>query len=177
MPIELQIIRCSEFIRLNPRDLLDFDATRQALWDLASACLKRGLDAALLDVRTIPIPAKPRFTPTQLAALVSTFREAGLTRRQRLAVLYRVDVHGGIRNFAFIGRMRGLDVQAFTDFEAAFDWLSQARGAYLEQHQGEIPVPIAQGQSGTKKRPLSVPIQQTGAPGRSGDAHNRKRLH
>src|SRR5262245_25586759 len=143
MPVQLHIIRASEFVELDANELLDFKASRMALQAIAHACRKRGLDCALLDLRTVPIPAKPMFTPTELAALVGTFREAGFSRENRLAVLYRHDVHGGVRNFAFISRMRGLQVQAFSDFEKAIHWLSEHQGCKTEQRQGEIPIPIA----------------------------------
>src|SRR5256885_7858918 len=122
--MEFDFIHASEFIRLNAEDHLDFEATGEALRTLALACRKRGLDHAMLDLRNVPVPAKPLFTPSELAALVSVFRDAGFSRDQHLAVLYRQDIFGGIRNFAFISRIRGLSVQLFTDFEAAMQWFA-----------------------------------------------------
>src|SRR5688572_19254617 len=119
MPLELQIIRASEFVRLSPQEHLDFETSKNALALLAIACRKREVDRALLDLRQLPIPPKPLFTPAQLAALVDTFREAGFSRRQKLAVLYRTDRHHGARLFAFIGTFKGWRVRAFGDFEAA----------------------------------------------------------
>jgi len=126
MPLELQVIKASEFVRLDPHENLDFEASKQALQTLAHACKKRGLACALLDLRAVPVPDRRLFTPNELAALVSTFREAGFTRHQRLAILYSHDIYGGIRSFAFISRLRGLKVQPFTDFEKALTWLSDA---------------------------------------------------
>src|SRR5258708_3584704 len=113
MPIELQVIRASEFIRLDARARLDLEQSQKVLQALAHACRKRGVDQAMLDLRALPLLPKPQFTPTELATLVSTFRDAGFTRQQRLAILYQSDVYGGVRTFAFISRMRGLRVQAF----------------------------------------------------------------
>jgi len=138
MPVELQIIRASEFVRLDPHDLLDFEESKEALQMLAHACRKRKLDCALLDLRTVPVPDRPRFTPTQLAALVQTFREAGFDKHQRLAVLYQSDPHGGARAFAFISRIQGWQVRAFADFEEAVLWLSQGS----ETQEDEAPVRI-----------------------------------
>ncbi len=138
MPVELQIIRASEFVRLDPHELLDFEESKKALQLLAHACLKRELDCALLDLRAVPIPERPRFTPTQLAALVQTFRSAGFGKHQRLAVLYKTDPHGGARAFAFISRIQGWQVRAFSDFEAAVLWLSEG----TESHEDELPVRI-----------------------------------
>lgn len=151
MPLELQVIRASEFIRLDTQELLDFDATRQALGALAQACRTRGLNCALLDLRSIPIPVRPQFTTTELAALVGTFRAAGFSRQQRLAILYQHDVHGGIRSFAFISRIRGLQVQAFSDYETAIYWLGDEPVNRASARGEEIPVPIKQSQPPPKR--------------------------
>ena len=65
-------------------------------------------------------------TTTQLAALVDTFRDAGFTTSQRLAVLYRKDPHHGVRMFAFISSLKGWRVRAFDEFEKALMWLQDA---------------------------------------------------
>src|SRR5690242_13751194 len=113
MPITLDIIRANEFIRLDATEHLDFEASQHVLEGLAFACRKRGIEHAMLDLRSVPVPAKPKFTSAELSALIGAFRDAGFTRRHRLAVLYRQDVHGGIRTFAFLSKMRGLQVRAF----------------------------------------------------------------
>jgi len=127
MPTELQIIRASEFVRLDPQRHLDFQTSKEALRVLVVACRLRGIDRAMLDLRALPIPARRLFTTAELAALVDTFREAGFTRQHRLAVLYRRDPHGGARMFAFIGFLRGWQVRAFSEFEPAFVWLSETK--------------------------------------------------
>src|SRR4030095_14892734 len=124
MPTELQIIRANEFVRLGSRGHTDFQESKEALKQMAQACRKRGVARALVDLRERVIPPKPYFTPSDLAALVDTFRESGFSRQQRLAVLYRVDPHHGARMFAFISAMKGWHVQAFADFEKALLWLT-----------------------------------------------------
>ncbi len=125
MPVELQVIRASEFVCLDANEHLDFDASRKALQGLAQACIKRGLDRALLDLRGLPILPKPHFSVSELGALVGAFRSAGFGRQQRLAILHEHDVHGIIRNFTFFSRLRGLQVQAFREFEKAMHWISE----------------------------------------------------
>jgi len=172
MPIELQIIRASEFVRLDADEQLDFEASKKVLQELAYACRKRGLDHAMVDLRNVPIPEKPHFTKNELAGLVLTFRAAGFSREQRLALLYREDIHGGIRDFAFISRMRGLQVQAFTDFETALQWLSESEENAPEQSQGEIPVPIAKRESKPRKLPINPTTE--GAAGMSTRKRTRR---
>ena len=146
MPIELQIIRASEFVRLGPRGKFDLKASKAALAELAGACRKRGINQALMDLRALQPGAKPVFSPNDLAVLVNTFREMGFTQRQRLAVLYRSDPHHRVRLFAFIAKLRGWSVQAFDDFEKALAWLSGAGldqpGVETEHTPQPKPVPV-----------------------------------
>jgi len=154
MPVELQIIRASEFVRLDPHELLDFEASKQALQAIARACLKRGVCQAIIDLRQLTTPAKPLFTKTELASLVLIFRDAGFSEQGRLAILYRQDIHGGIRDFAFISRLRGMHVQAFTDFEAALQWLSEDDQTATETRKGEIPISISKPQREARRLPV-----------------------
>ncbi len=154
MPVELHVIRANEFICLDPDEHLDFEASKKALQALAQACWKRGIGRAMLDLRGIPIPDKPKFTTKELAALVNTFHDAGFTRKQRRAILYEWDVYGGVRNFTFFSRLRGLQVQAFPEFETAMLWLWKEPEDSAELQQGEA-VQIARREP--KKRSANSP--------------------
>jgi hypothetical protein len=140
MPIELHVIRASDFICFDPEEQLNFEESKRVLQELALACRKRGLDRAMVDLRELPTPSKPRFTDTELAAMIGAFRAAGFSRGQRLAILYREDVYGTVRNFAFFGRMHGLHVQAFHDFESAIHWLWQATEHAEHKHGDHVPI-------------------------------------
>jgi hypothetical protein len=130
-------------VRLGPTDQLDFEASKQALQVLAAACRKRGIDRAVLDLRSLAVPSKPLFTRTQLAALVETFHEAGFERQQRLAVLYQHDPHRGVRKFAFIGMLKGWQVRAFSDYEKALLWLSTDDPNEIGREKQNVPVRVA----------------------------------
>lgn len=153
MPVELQIIRAQEFIRLGATERLDLAASKAALAALARACRKRGIGRALLDLRGVQPGATPKFSPADLAVLVSTFREAGFTETDRLAVLYSSDPHRRARLFAFLGTMHGWNVAAFGDFEAALLWLAETS-----------PAPLA---SAKPVRGHRVPVTQGAAPVRA----------
>jgi hypothetical protein len=146
MPMELQIIRAQEFIRLGAKGHFDLKASKAVLAQLAAACWKRGINQALLDLRAFQPGPKPVFTPDDLVVLVNTFREIGFTNRQRLAVLYNSDPHHRVRLFTLIAKLRGWKVQAFDSFENAFIWLSG----------GEQP-PV---ETEFKPRPKKVPVHQ-----------------
>jgi hypothetical protein len=145
MPLELQVIRASDFIRLGAEGLFDFASSKQVLAELARACRKRGINRAMLDLRALHLGPTPIFTPTDLANLVNTFREIGFTHQQKLAVLYADDRHHRARMFAFISNLRGWHVAAFRSFEEAMVWLSddeKADTAETESRAGEQSVPL-----------------------------------
>ena len=153
MPFELQVIRAAEFIRVGPHGHLDLAGSKAALAALALACQKRGLNQALLDLRALPVPPKPMFSPAELAALVETFREIGFGPSQRLAILYRSDPHQGARMFAFISRMRGWQVRAFEDFEQAVLWLSEQQYERSVREGQTVPITFSDPKITAKKTP------------------------
>ncbi len=132
MPMELQIIRAREFVRLGAHGHFDLKASKAVLAQLARACCKRGINQALLDLRALHPGPKPVFSPNDLVTLVNTFREVGFTQKQRLAVLYGSDPHHRARLFAFIAKLRGWKVQASDSFEEAVAWLSEAGEPQVE---------------------------------------------
>jgi len=141
MPFELQVIRAGEFIRVGAHGQADVDASHIVLRELARACRQRGIDRALLDLRTVRLGPKPLLSTNELAILVNTFHEIGFSRDQRLAVLYAKDPHRGARLFAFISRMRGWNVRAFEDFEQALNWLAEVEHPDQEEQFG-YPLPV-----------------------------------
>lgn len=158
MPLELQIIRAAEFVRLGAQGYFDLAASKAALAKLARACRKRGIDRALMDLRDLRPGPKPVFSPSDLVALVNTFREIGFTKRQRLAVLYRTDPHRRARLFAFIGTLRGWHVRAFGDFEKALIWLSDGSDDQVKPARSAASkaIPI---RSPKREEPAVLPVK------------------
>jgi hypothetical protein len=149
MPIELQIIRAQEFIRVGAHGHFDLEASQAVLKQLATACRKRGIHQALLDVRALQPGAKPVFSPKDLVALVETFDQVGFKREDRVAVLYGSDPHHRASLFSFAATVHGWQVQAFKDFERAVFWLAAA-----EPESATAP------ETQTTSRPKRVPVRQ-----------------
>ena len=149
MPIELQIIRAQEFIRVSAEGHFDLEASQAVLKQLATACRKRGIHQALLDVRALQPGAKPVFSPKDLVALVETFDQVGFKREDRVAVLYGSDPHHRASLFSFAATVHGWQVQAFNNFERAIYWLAAA-----EPESATAPEPQ------TSSRPKRVPVRQ-----------------
>lgn len=156
MPLELQIIRASEFVRLGAHGYFDLAASKAALAELASACHKRGIRQALLDLRSLRPGPKPVFSPADLLELVNTFHDVGFTHRHRVAILYHSDPHHRARLFAFLSAIRGWSVQAFGDFEEALVWLSNSPKTAPQHRRSRrevvIPVSVAKPERPEKRR-------------------------
>jgi hypothetical protein len=155
MPLQLQIIRAHEFIRVGAHGRFDVAASRAALAELARACRKRGVHQAVLDLRALKPGPVPVFKPTDLVTLVSTFHAIGFTKKHRLAVLYSADPHRRARLFAFISRMRGWNVGAFQNFEEALAWLADNEPADLEPDARQQKIPIKITRARTSKLPAN----------------------
>jgi hypothetical protein len=143
MPLEIQVIRAAEFIRVNPQGKPDLLASREFLTRLAAACKKRGINKALVDLRSLVVGPKPVFSPADLLWLVDAFHEIGLRKDLRLAVLYADDPHHRAKMFAVIGTLRGWDVSAFGEYEAAINWLmlpGETKGHEAPNPGEQIPV-------------------------------------
>jgi hypothetical protein len=126
MPLELEIIRATEFVRVGAKGEFDLRASKAALATLAAACRRRGLHSAVLDLRALEPGPKPAFTTADLQELVNTFPEVGFDKRLRLAILYRSDPHKRARLFSFLSQLHGWEVRAVGDFEEALLWLSKS---------------------------------------------------
>jgi hypothetical protein len=138
---QFQVIRASDFVCFDAERHLNFEESKRVLQELALACRKRGLDRAMVDLRDLPVPEKPRFTWAELAEMAGAFRAAGFTGRQRLAVLHSHDTHGTIRDFVTISRMKGLQVEAFNQFDKAIHWLGKSTEHPAEcKHGAEVPI-------------------------------------
>jgi hypothetical protein len=162
MPLEIQVIKAAEFIRVNPQGKPDVLASREVLAKLAAACKKRGINRALVDLRSLVVGPKPVFSPADLLSLVNSFHKIGFRKNQRLAVLYADDRHHRAKMFAVIGSLRGWLVKAFCEYEAAINWLmlpSETEGLEVPMAGEEIPVRRSRALGGTKLRRLSCSEQ------------------
>jgi hypothetical protein len=133
MPFNLQIIRTSDFIRLNGRGEYDQEETRRALSDIAKACIQSDIDCALLDIRN----ARSDMQMHDLDELALAFKEMGFRKNHRLAILHRSSAGERVEFFTLSSSERaeffamcasenGWNVQAFEDFELALEWLGAA---------------------------------------------------
>jgi hypothetical protein len=168
MPLDLQVIRASEFVKVASTGSFDLDASKATLATIAHACRKRGVRNAILDLRAFQPGPKPVFSPGDLIELVNTFHDVGFTQDLRLAVLYKADPFKRARLFAFVSTLHHYQVQAFHDFEEALLWLSQREGtgADIPRVGAGHTVPIPVRRQGARAEIKIVP-RSSAEPGRA----------
>jgi hypothetical protein len=123
MSYNVQVVKSSDFVRLDARGKVDLAESRRVLSEVAQECVDRGINHALLDVRDL----YSDLVLTDLYALARTFADVGFRRTDRLAVLHRYNSGEKAEFFAMCANDRGWDVRAFEDFEEAIEWFGSPR--------------------------------------------------
>ena len=175
MPVELQIIRAREFIRLGAADRLDLASSREMIRQLAHACHRRGIDRALLDLREVQTGDTPMLSRKDLGALVNTFCSSGFSDRLRLVVLYSSDPHHRARIFALMNVLRGWNVKASENFEEALHWLSDEQDIPNRTEPKVQEVPVRKTRRLCAPAPRPVPVRDK--TGRQKKTPPRERAH
>jgi hypothetical protein len=114
----LHVIRTADFVKLDAHGNPDLPESRRALERLAKACIDRGTNAALLDVREVYSTLKL----VDVYSLVSAFHTMGFRREHRLAILHRYSASERAEFFAMCASERGWHVRAFDTYEEALEW-------------------------------------------------------
>lgn len=122
MPSAIRVISCPDFVRRDVAGAFDGVATRACLAEIAAGCAAAGVKDALLDVRGITTAP----TISDLFWIADELPSLGFGSLRRLAIVFDDHGEGRAAFFARTSKNRGFNVREFTDFEAAFNWLSTA---------------------------------------------------
>jgi hypothetical protein len=121
MAFNLHIIHTTDFVRLDGRGKPDLSESRKALEGVAKACIERGANAALIDLRHL----QGHLTLADLYQLIRAFHDMGFRHEQRLALLHS---YSGAQNadfFALCVSDQGWHVRSFNEFEEAMEWFAK----------------------------------------------------
>ena len=121
MAYNLHIVKTTDFIRVDASGKTDFERSYKVLAGVARACVERGIDHALLDIRDL----EGQLTTTELYSLARAFHEMGFRKNHRLAVLHRYRADRA-ELFATFAADHGWDVRGFENYEEAMEWFSTA---------------------------------------------------
>lgn len=121
MPTDIKLIHAHEFVRATSEGELDFETSKEALIEIASATTDLVEYEILLDTRKTQL----RMSVTDLwylAAELSKLHQA--FSQKKTAVLCPVERFDYAAFFALCSKNRGFRVMAFTSFEDAINWLT-----------------------------------------------------
>ena len=121
MPTHLRIIHAMDFIKATAQGTLDFEESRKALIDIATAVGPLADYEILLDTRE----ARSHLSATDLWHLAAELAALGATFHHKTAILCPLARFRDARFFATCAREKGFQVRGFTSFEDAMAWLTE----------------------------------------------------
>jgi len=120
MAYDLRIIKTSDFIRFDGKGAVEVEKSHNLLRQLAKTCVDRSIECVLLDLRQV----QGSLPLAEVYRLAMAFTEMGFTKKQRLAVLHRLEGLQRAELFAMLATSKGWNVRAFDDYEEAIEWFS-----------------------------------------------------
>jgi hypothetical protein len=121
MPTNIKIIHAHEFVRATPHGVLDLKASEELLFDLMSKAASLHEFEILIDTRHA-ITVMDMSALLALAMTASKFRERLSRKTALLCPAERFDY---ARFFASCAEVQGVNVQAFSTYEQAMEWLAE----------------------------------------------------
>jgi hypothetical protein len=122
MPTDIRVVLARDFIRATADGELDFESSKKALTEVASAASHLVTYEILLDTRK----TQARTSVADLWYLAAELSSLGTTFCRRTAVLCPIEHFDNAAFFETCAQNRGFRVKAFASFEEAMDWLQEA---------------------------------------------------
>jgi hypothetical protein len=119
MPHKVKVISAGDFIRAQPQGEVNRVEAEKMLRDIAEAGTGLEEYQVLIDVRQVT----GFLAPEELVALARIAATHRRTLGHRTAILCPFERFENVRFFAMSAENAGLNVHAFTDYEAAMEWL------------------------------------------------------
>jgi hypothetical protein len=124
--IEYTVININEFLKIKPSGEFDREETLNILKNLSELIASSDDSKILLDIREA-FPSIP-LTIFDVYEFVDELVRSRTTFHNKIAILTREDFQfDNAKFFEMCAKNRGFKVKAFTDFEAAIEWFSQAK--------------------------------------------------
>jgi hypothetical protein len=119
VPANIKVIQATDFIRASPEGKASIEKAEQLLKDIADA--SAGLEGfhVLVDTRRV----SEGLTATELWYLADRLAHYRRTFGNKTAILCPVERFDHSRFFALCAENKGFNVQAFTSYEDAMEWL------------------------------------------------------
>ena len=119
MPTNVRIIHAHDFVRATVKGELDLKEAMELLIQVATTSAPLVDYELLLDIRK----AQARMSITELWFLAAELNKLNKGASRKIAVLCPLKEFDHAGFFALCAQNRGMQVQAFTSFEDAIEWL------------------------------------------------------
>ena len=122
MPTNIKVIHAGDFIRARPEGEANLEEAEQLLKEIVAAGAALGEYEVLVDIRR----TTGRLSATDLWTLAEKLARFRQDFAHRTAILCPLEKFDHSRFFALCAENRGFNVQAFTSYEEAMEWLIAA---------------------------------------------------
>lgn len=119
MPTNIRIIHAHDFLQVTPEGRLNFEDSKKLLVEIAAATPLAVPPEIILDTRKV----QSDLSATDLYDLVSELGNYRQAFARKIAVLCPLKQFDSAGFFALCAKNRGFQVQAFTSYEEAIEWL------------------------------------------------------
>jgi hypothetical protein len=122
MPTNIKIIHAHDFIKTTPDGILNLEKSKNLIVEIASVSTNLSDFDLIVDTRKTQV----EMSPTNLWYLAQELSNLRLRKPiwKRTAILCPLEGFDFAEFFALCSQNRGLQVNAFTSFEDAIEWLS-----------------------------------------------------
>jgi hypothetical protein len=121
VPANIRIIHAHDFMKATPEGWLDRDKTMKLLLEIASVAPSLSDFHVILDTRKAQSGLNEIDFWYLASELSNSFRE--VAKSPRMAVLCPVERFNQADFFALCAKNRGFNINAFTSFEDAYEWI------------------------------------------------------
>lgn len=121
MQIQIKIVKAGDFIRTTADGALDLNNSKSILNEVCKKAKSESLPI-LIDVRK----TESVMSMHEIFQLASHLYEYGRTFKQKTAILNTKDRMDKTKFFEMVATHGGYNIEAFTDFEDAIYWLTDA---------------------------------------------------
>jgi len=119
MPTDIRIIHARDFVKVTPDGRLDLERARKVLIEVASTPAPSSKHEIILDTRKVQLA----MSETDLWYLATELISHPKAFLRKMAVLCPLTDFNLAGFFALCAQNRGFNIQAFTSFEDAVEWL------------------------------------------------------
>ena len=134
MKVEVKIYKIQEFIRFNPKGVIDYERSKELIHDIASASSFLGNHNILIDMTDTTIDLKDMNDIMEIAIESARFKP--FVKSKIAYIIPNTEERKALaRQFKAYLAFDEIQFMIFTDYDNALDWLSDITQINLKPHE------------------------------------------